>query len=80
MKGTSKLVYVVTMYKFGDREKHSYVIGIYSKKALALKNAEAEREHRGGNKYIPEVLEFKLDGSFDSYTDNYKTILPLKEA
>lgn len=56
-----KLVYVVTMYKFGDRENHSYVLGIYSKKEKAISEGFDEKEYRGGNKYYPEILEFDLN-------------------
>lgn len=54
-------VYVVTMYRWGDRENHSYVHGVFSKKKKALDEAQAEKEYRGGNKYYPEVLEMDLN-------------------
>jgi len=53
----SKPIYVVTMYRYGNRENHSYVLGAYFKKDKAIKEAEREKEYRGGTKYIPEVLE-----------------------
>ena len=33
----SKPVYVVTMYRYGDREKHSYVLGVFSTAEMAKK-------------------------------------------
>jgi|GEM_PF-3298420 len=48
--------YVVTAYKWADRSAHSYVVGVYDKKAMAIKQADAETEYRGG-KYSCEVLE-----------------------
>jgi len=52
--------YVVTMYRWGNRENHSYVIGVFSTKTRAIK-AGATEECWRGNKYIPEVIEFNLD-------------------
>ena len=68
---TQKL-YVVTMYRYADKESHSYVIGVFTDKKVAIKAAEAEKQYRGGNKYYPEILEF--------ISDNIKSrriILPL---
>ena len=61
-KGNGRIVYVVTMYRWGDRECHSYVLGVYSTKTKALKAGESEQEYRGGTKYYPEVLEIRVDG------------------
>lgn len=55
-----KYVYVVTMYRYGNKEKHSYVLGVYSNKQKAEKEVEIEEEYRGG-KYKGEVLECILD-------------------
>lgn len=55
--------YVVTMYRFGDRESHSYVEGVYSKKYAAMKAGEEEREYRGG-KYEPAIKEFEVKDKF----------------
>jgi hypothetical protein len=52
-------LYVVTMYRFANRENHSYVLGAFTKKPAAKQAAEAERLYRGGNKYFPEILEFE---------------------
>ena len=56
------LLYVVTMYRFADREKHSYVLGVFDDEMLALKEAEKEQIYRGGNKYYPEVIKYELNG------------------
>lgn len=50
-------VYVVTAYRWADRERHSYLIGVYPKKHQALQAADIEEAHRGGNKYCCEVLQ-----------------------
>lgn len=69
-------VYVVTMYRWGDRERHSYVLGAYSTETKAEKAGEAEREHRGGNKYYPEALEVSVD---DSMPDKgFKRVVELR--
>ena len=52
-------VYTVTAYKFGDRTKHSYIVGVYPKKHTALKAAEIEEDYRG-NKYTCEVVQWIL--------------------
>ena len=72
-------VYTVHAYRWGDRERHSYTVGVYSKKHAALKAAETEEEWRGG-KYRCEVLEWTLDqGSEVSSKHHHKTILALPD-
>lgn len=58
---SDKTVYTVAAYRWGERDNHSYIVGVYSKKAAALKAAQAEQDYRGGNKYACEVLEWTLD-------------------
>ena len=53
-------VYTVHAYRWGDRERHSYSVGVYSKKHAALKAAQSEWDYRGG-KYECEVLEWTMD-------------------
>lgn len=55
-------IYTVHAYRWGDRELHSYLVGVYKKKHAALKCAEAEEQWRGG-KYECEVLEWLPDGA-----------------
>jgi len=54
-------IYVVQMH-FMLNTRRSYVHGAYNKKAEAIKEAEAERLHRGGTKYLPEITEFGPNG------------------
>jgi hypothetical protein len=56
----AKEMYVVTMYRYGDREKHSYVLGVYSTSELAWAHGVTEVAWRGG-KYEPEVLKCEVD-------------------
>jgi hypothetical protein len=58
------------MYRFGDKEKHPYVVGVYNKKDKAEDEAEKEKMYRGCNKYFPEILECEINK-----TKNYNTIL-----
>lgn len=66
-------VYTVHAYRWGDRENHSYLVGVYSKKHAAMKAGERETEYRGG-KYECEVIEWQLDRD-----DSQKTIVPLPQ-
>ena len=52
-------MWLVQAYRFADRERHSYVVGIYPKKAQALKAADLEDGYRGG-KYAMEVTEWDV--------------------
>ena len=55
----AKPIYVTTMYRWGNREFHSYVLYAGVSQTLAITRGEAERLNRGG-KYEPEVMEFIL--------------------
>ena len=70
-------IYVVTMYRYGDREKHSYVLGVYSKSDSAISCGELEELWRG-DKYESEVLEFPLDYCGDLGGDSYRIVKGLK--
>ncbi len=74
------MIYTVHAYRWGDRECHSYAVGVFGKKTAALKASETEEEYRGG-KYECEVLEWVLDasiaGNHDSAAKVIKTLPPL---
>lgn len=53
--------WIVTMYRYGDHEKHSYVLGVFSSFEQALKSGNDEEEMRGG-KYKSEYVVAELDG------------------
>lgn len=53
-------IYVVTMYRWGDRENHSYVVGAYSTEAKAIEAGRLEEEWRGG-KYAHEIVSCRID-------------------
>lgn len=61
-------LHVVEALRWGDRENHSYVVGVYTSKELAEEAAQIEQVWRGG-KYtcvINEVVENVFPRGFDS--------------
>ena len=48
------------MYRWGDREKHSYLVGVFNSKDKAFKEGEKETIYRGG-KYDSEIYEIELN-------------------
>ena len=76
---SSELVYTVHAYRFGDRDLHSYSVGVYSDKDSALDAARIETDYRGG-KYDCEVLEWELDSGIEGRFDkNPVVVLALPE-
>ncbi|HRU20246.1 MAG TPA: hypothetical protein P5125_07805 [Kiritimatiellia bacterium] len=77
MSKMSKTVYTVHAYRWGDRERHSYTVGVYSQKHAAMKAADIEEDYRGG-KYRCEVLGWQLDSGREGNHDIApKTVKPL---
>lgn len=73
------VLYTVHAYRFGDRDSHQYMVGVFGKKSVALKEAGTEEAYRGG-KYSCEVLEWPLNASMAGNTNNIaKVIKPLHE-
>ena len=56
-KNVKRPIYVVTMYRWGSRENHSYIVWVGTSKKSALKAGDDEECERGGN-YSAEVLAF----------------------
>jgi len=56
------VIYVVTMYRWGDREKHSYVAWAGRSMKKAIYRAVDEENERGG-KYEAEVVAFSRLGN-----------------
>jgi len=59
---TDNKYYIVTMYRWGDKDLRSYVLGVYDDLELATKEGEIERTFRG-NKYSPEIVHMQLNVS-----------------
>ena len=67
------MVFVTTMYRYGNRELHSYVLGVWSTREIAMQAGETEALWRGG-KYEPEVTEWKVDANeFDDMPEERPT-------
>ena len=58
-------VFSVTMYRWGSREYHSYILGVYSSFMLAEVMADDEKSNRGG-KYGYEIMRHTIDGDSKS--------------
>ena len=69
--------YVVTMYRWGNRENHSYFLGIFKDKDKATEAGISHSYYRGG-KYDPEVLEVDIDYVYyESGKQRPDVIMPL---
>jgi len=55
-----KKAYVVTMRRYGDREKHSYVIGVFDNKQSAVIAGGIEEMYRA-DKYSADIETFKIN-------------------
>jgi hypothetical protein len=53
-------IYVVTAYRNGNRDSHSYVAGVYGSQEIALESASKEESFRY-DKYKCEVVEMKMN-------------------
>ena len=56
-------IYIVTMYRYANKERHSYVLGGFNTIEKATTEAEIEKLNRGGNKYFPEIKSFQIDNT-----------------
>jgi len=56
------IVYVITMYRWGDEESHSYLYGVETDKKEAIRKAAGEEVQRGG-KYEAEIAEIEIGHS-----------------
>ena len=66
-------IYIVTAYRWGSKEAHSYVVGAFDTESLAIAQAKLEKEWRGG-KYECEVVAMYLNDSlkYKNYEVVYK--------
>jgi hypothetical protein len=53
-------IYIVTMYRWGNKENHSYVIGAFTDSKEAVKAGISHSQYRDG-KYDPEIIEVDLN-------------------
>jgi len=66
---TDKMFYIVEALRWGDRENHSYILGLYSDLDRAKSAADAHSEYRGG-KYMCQVFQCGMDSEVDSDWSN----------
>jgi hypothetical protein len=66
----SDSVFVVEMLRWGDRENHSYVIGVFTTREQAELAGDAEVSWRG-NKYEYCISEYKLNFIPQDKLDNH---------
>jgi len=57
------------MRRWGDREKHSYVIGVFDDLIQAKDVGELEKTYRGG-KYKPDIKDFVLNKEYRKYPED----------
>lgn len=57
-------LFVVNMYKYGDHNNHSYLLGVFTKKQMAVDTAVKEEDDRG-DKYSAEIVEVAPDETID---------------
>lgn len=60
-------IYVVTAYKFGERDNHSYVVAAFTSKDKAIECADHHTKYRG-DKYACHVEEL-LNNEYDPESD-----------
>jgi len=60
--------FVVVAYRYGLRDDHSYVVGVFSDLGLALQAADDHVGHRGG-KYGCEVLDCDVRTKTDEWDE-----------
>ncbi len=60
-------LYVVTMYRLGERSNHSYLLGVFDSKHKALEKGVEHEEYRK-SKYCAEILEVNINISYDTYS------------
>jgi len=75
---SKKKLYIVIVYRWGDRGLHSYFVGVFAKKQKAIDEAEKEECYRGGSKYQAEIIETEINISCAGIDYEFKTIKDLK--
>lgn len=64
-------VYIVTAYRFGDRNNHSYNLGVFSSMSKAVQCADDHFMYRGG-KYeciVEAAIVDRFNNEDDEYTE-----------
>lgn len=59
-------LFITTMYRWGDREGHSYLVGVFDNEMAALKAGRREELNRSG-KYDAAITKVALNGDVSDY-------------
>ena len=65
MSEPSQIYYIVEALRWGERENHSYILGLYSDLERAKQAADEHTEYRGG-KYQCVVHQCSMDQQMNS--------------
>lgn len=73
----SKIIHIVQAYRWGDREKHSYVVGVYDTMKQAIEQANKEEEDRG-IKYKCAIIRTVLnpEHNIDEFSIDWREVEP----
>ena len=73
----NKTIYVVQAYRWGNRENHSYVVGVYDTKEQAIIAADKEEESRG-IKYKCAIIRTVLnpEHNIDEFSIDWREVEP----
>lgn len=71
-------LYIVEALRWGSRENHSYVVGVFTTLEKANEIKEKHEDYRGG-KYECSVLKYELDKEDQIEEDNKKLSEELKK-
>jgi len=66
-------VFVVTAYRWANKESHSYVVGIYQTENDAIYYADKEEDYRGG-KYNCEIIKVSIGDYRDKKNQVIKSL------
>lgn len=66
--------YIATMYRYGDDENHSYVIGVFDDKQMAKTAGDKEELWRGG-KYECKIIAIEPNHAYIQETKSEVSVI-----
>lgn len=79
---TPTVMYIVIAYRWGNREKHSYIVGIFTNDKDAVNAAELETNFRGGKYacFVEKSNTNEYNQDKENYTEViYNTLIPYNQ-
>ena len=70
-------VFLVTMYRWGDKDGHSYVEGVYTDRSVAQEQGLKERTRRD-SKYEPDIKEMIVNEDLVCRRDRELSLVKVK--